>query len=96
MGKLMDILEWATEMSIIIIRFSVLDMNMIKMIKMGSCFFLLHLNHKIKVDWNWLLFLSEADDATDFIWFWGSLLGVYSRWATEGLKPWACLGRTKS
>lgn len=45
------------EMSIIIIRFSVLDMNMIKM---GSCFFLLHLNHKIK-------FLSEADDATDFI-----------------------------
>lgn len=37
------------EMSIIIIRFSVLDMNMIKMIKMGSCFFL-HLNHKIKVD----------------------------------------------
>ena len=39
-------------------------MNMIKMIKMGSCFFLLHLNHKIK-------FLSEADDTTDFIWFWG-------------------------
>ena len=27
------------EKSIIIIRFSVLDMNMIKMIKMGSCFF---------------------------------------------------------
>ena len=38
------------EMSIIIIRFSVLDMNMIKMIKMGRCFFLLHVNHKIKVD----------------------------------------------
>ena len=64
-------------------------MNMIKMIKMGSCFFLLHLNHKIK-------FLSEADDATDFIWFWGLLLGVYSRWAADGLKPWPCLGQTKS
>ena len=66
------------------------------MINMESCFFLLQLNHKIKVDWNWLLFLSEADDATDFIWFQGLLLGVDSRWATEGLKPWACLGRTTS